>query len=99
MRSRTLPKPPWLAVYAETISEVVGEPKAALLADLGNVICWRFKGLRRKVRLLTGIRLYLRDWRRDIRFWKDRNVRLRRIRVRDIRHRGSPSYWVPGGGT
>ncbi len=50
------------------------------LADLGNVISWRFGGLRRQVRL------HLRDWRRDVRLRKNRNVRLRCIWIRDVRH-------------
>jgi hypothetical protein len=37
------------------------------LADLRNVISWRLRGLRQQVGALTGIRLYLRNQRRDIR--------------------------------
>jgi hypothetical protein len=69
----------------------VGEDEVAL-AGLRNVVSRQLRRLPRQVRLLAGIRLDLGDWRRHVRLWKNRNVRLRRIRVWDIRHRGSSSY-------
>jgi hypothetical protein len=92
---------PFQAVNHSSTSHRSPESKfqSDALADLRNVVSRQLRRLPRQVRLLAGIRLDLGDWRRHVRLWKDRNIRLRRIRVGDVRHGGLSLYCVPGGGT
>jgi hypothetical protein len=60
---------------------------AVALAHLRDIVPWQIRRFgRRQVRFLIWSRLCLRDWRRQVRLWRNRNVRLRRIRVGNVRN-------------